>query len=145
MRRRLVLAIAGVASIAVVLFAVPLALVLAQSYRDREQLRLQRDTVAATREIDLSRVTGDPVEVPPSRDRLAVYDRTGRRMAGRGPARADALTRAALTTGRPQARSSSGQLLAAVPLVLNERITGAVRAARPDSEVTEHAYMPGCC
>ncbi len=140
MRRRLVLAIAGVASVAVVLFAVPLALVLAQSYRDREQLRLQRDTVAATREVDLSRTSGDPLEVPPSRDRLAVYDRTGRRVAGRGPVRADALTRAALTSGLPQARSGGGQLLAAVPLVLNERITGAVRAARPDSEVTEDAH-----
>jgi signal transduction histidine kinase len=143
-RRRLVFAIAGVASAAVALFAVPLALVLAQSYRDREQLRLQRDTVAATREVDLSRASGDPVEVPPSRDQLAVYDRAGRRVAGHGPARADALTRAALTTGRPQARSASGHLLAAVPLVLNERITGAVRAARPDAEVTEdarHAWL----
>jgi signal transduction histidine kinase len=143
-RRRLVFAIAGVASAAVVLFAVPLALVLAQSYRDREQLRLQRDTVAATREVDLSRASGDPVEVPPSRDQLAVYDRAGRRRAGQGPARADALTRAALTTGRPQARSGSGHLLAAVPLVFNERITGAVRAARPDAEVTEdarHAWL----
>jgi signal transduction histidine kinase len=135
-----VLAIAGVASIAVVLFAVPLALVLSQSYRDREQLRLQRDTVAATREIDLSRVTGDPVEVPPSRDRLAVYDHNGRLMAGRGPNRADAVTRAALATGRPQERSSGGQLLAAIPLVLYERITGAVRAARPDAEVAEAAH-----
>ncbi len=144
MRRRLVIAIAGVAAVAVVLFAVPLALVLAQSYRDREQLRLQRDTVAATREIDLSRASGDPVEVPPSRDRLAVYDRSGQRMAGRGPARADALTRAALTTGRPQARSSDGELLAAVPLVFNERVAGAVRAARPDAEVSEaarHAWL----
>jgi len=134
------LAIVGVASAAVVLFAVPLALVLDRSYRDREQLRLQRDTVAATREVDLRRTSGDPVEVPASRDQLAVYDRSGRRMAGRGPARADALTRTALTSGRPQARSSSGQLLAAVPLVLNERITGAVRAARPDAEVAEDAH-----
>jgi len=144
MRRRLVLAIAGVATAAVVLFAVPLAIVLEQSYHDREQLRLQRDTVAATREVDLSRASGDPVEVPPSRDGVAVYDRAGQRRAGRGPARADALTRAALATGRPQARSATGQLLAAVPLVLDERITGAVRAARPDTEVAEaarHAWL----
>jgi signal transduction histidine kinase len=135
-----VLAIAGVACAAVVLFAVPLALVLTQSLRDRELLRLQRDTVAATREIDLSRTSGDPVEVPPSRDQLAVYDTSGQRLAGRGPRRADALTRAALRTGRPQERSSDGQLLASVPLVLNERITGAVRAARSDAEVREDAH-----
>ena len=64
MRRRLVLAIAGVAVAAVVLFAVPLGVVLAHSYRDREQLRLQRDTVAATREIDVSSSASDPAEIP---------------------------------------------------------------------------------
>jgi signal transduction histidine kinase len=141
-RRRL--AIAGVACAAVVLFAVPLAVVLTQSLRDRELLRLQRDTVAATREIDLSRIAGDPIEVPASRDQLAAYDTSGQRLAGRGPGRADALTRAALHTGRPQERSTDGQLVASVPLVLNERITGAVRAARSDAEVREdarHAWL----
>lgn len=42
MRRRLVLAIAGVATVAIVMFAVPLGIVLSRSYHDREQLKLQR-------------------------------------------------------------------------------------------------------
>ena len=54
MKRRLVPAIAGVAACAVVLFAVPFAVVLQRNFRDQELLRLQRDTVAATRSIDLS-------------------------------------------------------------------------------------------
>jgi hypothetical protein len=62
MRRRLVLAIGGVAALAVLLFAVPLALVIQRTYRDEELLRLQRDTVAATRAIDLSRSDNDPVD-----------------------------------------------------------------------------------
>ena len=53
MRRRLVVAIAGVAVTAVVLLAVPLGLVLGHSYRQEELLRLQSDTVAATRSIDI--------------------------------------------------------------------------------------------
>lgn len=53
MKRRLVLAIVGVATLSVVLFAVPLGLSVQRTYRDEELLRLQRDTVAATRAIDL--------------------------------------------------------------------------------------------
>jgi signal transduction histidine kinase len=134
MRRRLVLAIAGVAAGAVVLFAVPLGIVLGHSYRDRELLRLQRDTVAATRQIDVA-ANGDPVELPPTRDVLGVYDRSLRRVAGRGPAAGDDLVRAALRTGKPVDRSADGRLLAAVPLVVRERVTGAVRAVRGDGPV----------
>lgn len=139
MRRRLVLAIAGVAVAAVVLFAIPLGIALTRSLRDREQLRLQRDTVAATRAVDLSVTAGDPIELPRSRDALGVYDASGRRVGGRGPSTADALTRAALRTGRPQARSAQGRLLAAAPVVTAERTTGAVRADRAGTEVAESA------
>jgi signal transduction histidine kinase len=128
-RRRLIIAIAGVASAAVILFALPLALVLQSGNRTEAQLRLQRDTTAATRAVDLGG-TGDPVELPPSRDRLAVYDGSGRRIAGRGPARADSTVRAALRTGSPSDLARHGQLVTAVPLLVDERVTGALRAQR---------------
>ncbi|MEA2126678.1 MAG: hypothetical protein QOI80_3460 [Solirubrobacteraceae bacterium] len=134
MRRRLVVAIAGVAAASVVLFAVPLGLVLGGQYRDREALRLQRDTVAATRAIDLGG-SADRVELPPSRDRLAVYDGSGRLVAGRGPPRADASVRRVLRNGRPTDAKIPGALVAAVPLVVAERVAGAVRAARSDEAV----------
>jgi signal transduction histidine kinase len=139
MRRRLVLAIAGVAALAVVLFAVPLGYVLAGSYRDKELLRLQRDTVAATRQIDIGASGSDPIELPRGGDRLAVYDRTGRRLAGRGPARADGLVREALRAKRPADHAGEGQLLAAAPLVSGERVTGAVRAVRSDAAAARSA------
>ncbi len=133
MRRRLVAAIAGVAAVAVVLFAVPLALLLGRTYRDEELLRLQRDTVAATREIDLGSQPADRIELPRTADHLAVYDRAGRRVAGRGPTRADTPVRAALRSARPADDRASGDLLVAVPLLSGERVTGAVRAARDES------------
>jgi signal transduction histidine kinase len=135
MRRRLVASIAGVAAVAVIVFAVPLAVVLARSYRDREELRLQRDTVAATRQIDVAAAAGDPIELPPGGDRLAVYDRGGRRIAGRGPAVADAVVRAALSSGKAAGATADGELLAAVPLTVRERVAGVVRAARGDEPV----------
>jgi signal transduction histidine kinase len=140
MRRRLVLAIAGVAAAAVVLFAVPLALVLQRSYRDEDLLRLQRDTVAATRGIDVAPHAGDPVELPPTRDVLAVYDRAGRRVAGRGPAAAPGLVRAVLRTGDPAEHAGDGELVAGVPLLVDERVTGAVRAARSDAGAVRDAH-----
>jgi signal transduction histidine kinase len=144
MRRRLVVAIAGVATAAVVLFAVPLGLVLAHSYRDRELLRLQRDTVAATRRVDVARPGGDRVELPASSDLLAVYDRSGRLVEGRGPARADALVREVLRSGRPADRAADGGLSAAAPLVAHERVAGVLRAQRSDAAVentTRQAWL----
>jgi signal transduction histidine kinase len=129
-RRRLVVAIVAVAAGAVVLFAVPLAIVLERSYRDEDLLRLQRDTIAATRGIDLSAQRDDPVELPRSDDALAVYDRAGRRVAGTGPATAPALVSSVLRSGRPGDAVEGGRLVAAVPLLVDERVAGAVRAVR---------------
>jgi signal transduction histidine kinase len=125
------LSIAGVAAAAVVLFALPLAVVLQRNYRDDELLRLQRDTIAATRVVDLDPRGRDPVELPPSADALAVYDAAGHRVAGDGgPGRADALVRDALRAAAPSSDSGHGQLVAVVPLLAGERVTGALRAQR---------------
>lgn len=140
MRRRLVVAIAGVAVLAVVLFAVPLAIVLQRTYRDEELLRLQRDTVAATRAIDVTAEAGDEVELPTDPRELAVYDLRGRRIAGaKGPAAADDVVRRALRDRAPTQTTGDGLLVVAVPLVVRERVTGAVRAQRDDHAVTRSA------
>ena len=141
MRLRLVLAIASVATLAVVLFALPLALVLERIYRGEELLRLQRDTVAATRQIDVAGAPGDPLELPDVPRLLAVYDTAGRRIAGRGgPGVADAVVRDALRTEAPAERQRDGGLVVAVPLVVDERLTGVVRAERSDAGAAESAH-----
>jgi signal transduction histidine kinase len=130
MRRRLVLAISGVAAASVLLFALPLAIAIHRTHRDEELLRLQRDTVAAARQIDVGAGRGDPVEIPHTGDRVAVYDRRGRRLAGEGPVRADSPVSETLRDGRPADQTSNGQLRSAVALLDGERVTGAVRAER---------------
>lgn len=132
MRRRLVLAIAAVATVAVVALAVPLGLVLDRSYREQELLRLQRDTVAATRSIDVGS-RRDPVELPSSPDRLGVYDLAGRRVAGEGPPAAPAVVRDALRLRRPATDTTGDQIVVAVPLASNERVAGVVRGVRSDA------------
>jgi signal transduction histidine kinase len=62
-------------------------------------------------------------------------------VAGRaGPARADALTRDAIAGRRPLDRAGDGRLVVAVPLVVGERVTGALRAERSDSVVASRAH-----
>lgn len=144
MRRRLTLTITLVATAAVVLFALPLAGVLHRSYRDEEMLRLQRDTVAATREIDVTARGTDPVELPASDDALTVYGADGQRVIGTGPATADAVVRQTLRGGRPASSSSGPRLAAAVPLLSDERVTGVVLATREDDRVdrdTRRAWL----
>lgn len=141
MKRRLVFAIAGVATCAVALFALPLGVVLQRSYRDEELLRLQRDTVAATRGIDLTAGTRDRPELPPSEDRLAIYTSAGSLAAGRGPASADAVARSALRTRRPTSVVDHGALVVAVPLLTGERVTGVVRAQRGQGGVAGRTHQ----
>ena len=142
MRRRLIIAIVAVAAATLALFALPLAVVLRDGYRDQELLRLQRDTVAAARQIDLGTTSRDPVELPTGPDRLAVYDAAGRRVAGSardGPGRADRLVADATRLRRPTTQILPGALVAAVPLLTGERVTGAIRAQRSDAVVVRRS------
>jgi signal transduction histidine kinase len=139
-RRRLVLAIAGVAGCAVLLFALPLAIVLERSYRDEELLRLQRDADAATRGIDLSSGTPDRIELPKFKGQIGIYATSGRRIRGSGPPTADSATRTALRTGAPSGIVPDGRLVVAVPLRNGEQIAGAVRAQRTQAKVVSRAH-----
>jgi len=139
-RRRLVLAIAGVAGCAVLLFALPLAVVLQRSYRDEELLRLQRDTDAATRGIDLSSSPTDQIELPSFTGQIGIYTITGRRIRGAGPRIPDPATASALRTGAPSAAAPDGRLVVAVPLRNGERVAGIVRAQRTQANVSRRAH-----
>jgi signal transduction histidine kinase len=139
MKRRLVLAIAGVAAAAVAMFALPLAVVLERSYRDEALLTLQRDTIAATRGIDLSGGP-DQIEVPRFNGTIGIYNRRGSLIAGAGPRAADRPTRRAIQGHEPTGSTPHGQLVVAVPLLHGETITGAVRAQRTQASVAARAH-----
>ena len=139
MSRRLAIAIAGVATVAVLLFAVPLAISLGRSQRTGDLVRLERDTFAATRQIDLSDNPADAVELPRSTDRLTVYDGRGGRVTGSGPADAPTVVLRALRSGRPEEASGTGPLVVALPLVERERVVGAVLARRGEGEASGDA------
>ena len=140
MRRRLALAIVGVTAGAIVLFAIPLGIALQKVYRDEDLIRLERDTVAATRGIDVSQ-RGDPVEVPPSKDRRVVYSRAGAVLAGKAEPTDRAVAADAIGSGRPVVHNSGGRMVAAVPILNNERVTGVLVASRSGTNAAHDTHQ----
>lgn len=130
MRRRFAAAIVGVSAGALLLFGLPLAVAVSRSYRDEELLRVQRIATAATQAIGPHLDRADPPELPASATiALGLFDRRGRRAAGRGPAAGDGPVVAALRGDVGQS-TGGGRLVVAVPVARSEQVTGAIRAER---------------
>jgi signal transduction histidine kinase len=118
-------------AVAVVLLAVPLAVVLRLAVFADETGELERSALQIAAMVSPGPST-DPVELPtvePGRS-LAVYDAHGIRIAGHGPDRLDGVLHAALS-GRAAQAQVDGQLAVAAPIGRSERVVGAVRAASP--------------
>jgi signal transduction histidine kinase len=129
MRRRILAAILGVTTVAVVLFGVPLAVVIGRLVDEGATLRLERQAVLASRTVPIGFATsGDPVELPPQSDGIAIglYDTKGTLVAGLGPSAADDLTSGALANQVTSAESGESRIVA-VPIAVNEEVVGAIR------------------
>ncbi|MCU1497626.1 MAG: hypothetical protein JWM47_1579 [Acidimicrobiales bacterium] len=140
MRRRLTIAILGVAALAVLLFGLPLGIGAQRLVDEQAALRLERRAVLASRQVptDFARAA-DPVELPPSHGvAYGLYDRRGHRVAGIGPTRGDAMVRAALDNEVRQTKQSR-QRVAAIPIVDHEAVVGVLRASQPTAVADDRA------
>lgn len=137
MRRRILLAIVGVAAAAVFGLALPLGVAVQRLYRDDEILRLERNATAAARQFDPSAAAGDPVELPAGSDQLAAYSPRGRLLGGDGPASADPIVERTLRSGQVGDAEAGGLLTVAVPVLGGERVVGAIRGSRSTAELDE--------
>ena len=142
MRRRILVAILTITTLAVVLFGVPLALVIHRLVDQDATLRLERQAILATRDVPSDfATTGDPVELPssPIGITLAFYDLHGTLVAGAGPTVADAVTRTALGN-EPANAESAGRKIVAVPVAADEAVIGAIRAEESTSVVQARTW-----
>src|ERR1700733_3284910 len=103
MRRRILLAMIGVTIVATVVLSIPLAVII--SHREKDDAFLELDRVAARTAANVpSTVNIDPDRIKlPSVEQaidIAVYDRAGTRISGRGPDVADRLTTSAFAVSR---------------------------------------------
>ncbi|MGH9165011.1 MAG: sensor histidine kinase, partial [Acidimicrobiales bacterium] len=114
----------------------------ARIYRGREVTRLQREATRAAGALPASGLgAGDPVELPPPAAgvQLALYDSAGRRVAGRGPSTGGREVAAALR-GDPADHRDGAWLAVAIPLLDEEEVVGAARAAVAWETVADAAH-----
>src|SRR5258705_6394666 len=129
MIRRLVLAIVGTTTLAVVAFGIPLGIAVARMYRDEAVAKLERDAAAGVTEVSAPLSTSDLPELPVETDgtHVAVYDPAGRRVAGDGPETAEDFVRAG-ANGPVSSDDVNGSFVVAVPVGNDENVVGVMRA-----------------
>src|SRR5689334_20538993 len=117
MRERIVRVAMLAVAAALILFAVPLAVVVRASFFDQEHRELERAALAAAVRVGPQFATNDPAELPRalSGRQVGVYDLRLRLRAGEGPAIADAVTRKA-AAGVVADGQVQDTLVAAVPV-----------------------------
>jgi hypothetical protein len=130
MNRRLFSALVGTTAVAVVLFAGPLALVLARMYHDQQVLELQRQATAATINIPDDQRRGEDIHLPqpPPGGQIGYYAPDGRLAAGEGPRQTDPVTTSALVGASGDAIEGD-QTVGAVPVDDDRKVISAVRGS----------------
>ena len=136
MRLRIVRVALASSVLAVVLFALPLAIAIQRLYLADAQVALERTALRTAITIGPDFAGHDPAELPgpSSGEQLGLYDPRGQRVSGSGPQRADAATTTALGGGVGQ-ELSDGWVIVSVPVSSAEQVVGAVRTAAPVTEV----------
>jgi signal transduction histidine kinase len=135
-RLRILAAIVVVSLLAVTALAVPLSVRLAGDDRTQATARLEREAASAGARVPAVVTASTRIDVPDlaSQGDLAIYDTTGHRIGGEGPAIADAYVRRALT-GHTVAAQHGGAFVVGLPVVRNFDVVAAVRGAEPMSVV----------
>ena len=140
LRRRVLVSIMSVTALAVILFALPLAVAVQRLYRTETVTALQRDAARAAVVVP-DAIPGGPASLPrklspgPS---FGVYDTAGRRVAGSGP------THSALAGSGAKAQVRDAvegvDLAVVVPIPSDQKAVGTVRAAVPYRTVTDRVH-----
>ncbi len=137
MRSQIVRVTLAAVGVALLLFAVPLALSVRSVVFAEKRGVLQRAALEAAGRVGRDFLTGDPIELPapPTTDTdVAVYDVVGRLRAGQGPAAEDPTTVTA-AGGRPADGLARREMVVAVPIFSAEDVIGVVRASAPTAQV----------
>lgn len=141
MKRRVTRVAVTAIAAALIAFALPLAIVSRAFLYEREYSALEVAALAAARTVSSIAVT-DPIELPPQAPptRVAVYDLSGKLVAGEGPSLAGPLALGAIS-GAPGRGLEGGRVLLAVPVVNNEEVVAVVEASVDESQVLGKVLM----
>lgn len=130
MRARIARTIVGVTALVIVVLGVPFAVVLQRFYESSATVELQRSAAEVIAELTVPLrpdEIADAAREPDSPPDFSVYDDTGTRLYGTGPARID--------------EPDLEQLVVVSPITdrESETVVGSVRVARPEAEVAAQA------
>jgi signal transduction histidine kinase len=144
MRRRITALAVLTAAVSTVLFGVPLALVARNDALVHERTEATELAQGAALAVAPVLATGSAVtDVPQAAEsdlRVAVYDQSGRRLAGRGPGDPGATTRSAAERSTvAHDDDEGGDIVVAVPIEVGGSVVAVARSATPRSEVTVQA------
>ena len=136
MRQRVVRVAVLAVAVALVLFALPLAVLVRSAFFTQERGDLERAALGAALHVGPQFASGDQVELPANLTdgQVGVYDLKLRLRAGRGPGAADTATRAA-GRGVVVDGQIGDELVVAVPVTSSENVVGMVRASVASSVV----------
>lgn len=137
----MLVAIVGVAALAVVLFALPLAVVIQRLYRDEATLSLERDATRISAAVPDS-IAIHPESVPlvtrmSQRLSVGVYTLSGQRVTGRGPEHSPVADRAA--DGHVHEAIEHGLLTVSAPVPSDQSIVAVIRVATPYDYISDRA------
>jgi len=131
MRQRIVSVAITAVTVALVLFAVPLAVVVQQVLFGQAQLELERSALRAAARVGPDFAAGDQVELPPETTRtVGIYDPELRLRAGDGPSVGDQAVRQAARGSITQI-TVDHTLVIAVPVASAETVIAVARASVP--------------
>ena len=136
MRTRIVRLTVLVTAVAFAVFGIPLAIGLAKYFIDDQSAQLERLAEATATSVS-SNLATPHLPAATLRDpslQIGVYDRTGTRVAGTGPTRADPMVNTALA-GVNNRSMLDGRFAVAVTVADGEVITGAVVATETTADV----------
>ena len=141
MRTRLLIALVGIATVAIAAFALPLAIV------ERTRIRSESDDALVLEVSRVARIAPADVIADPSSLRLeeqtdertiALYDLTRHRVSGTGPKIGDAAVEVALVDGEPHVSSHAGFRVSTDVHRDGSLVKGVVRLAEPTHVITSH-------
>jgi signal transduction histidine kinase len=142
MRERVVRVAVAAVTVALVLFAVPLAVTIRSAFFTQERGELERTALAAALSVGPQFAAGDQVELatPENDTVVGIYDKLLHLRAGRGPRVADQATRGA-ARGVVVDEQIGGDLVFAVPVSSAEEVVGVARASVPAGVVWKRVLL----